>query len=66
MNMMFHNQQKTGCFEYDATSLDLNQRIKNLKHSTLELTEKVYVDKPMKKQKELPIERKQGMVQTLV
>lgn len=55
---MFNNQQRTGAFDYDANYLDNNTLIKNLKYSTVELTEKIYVDKPIKKQKELPIERK--------
>ncbi len=40
--------------------------IKNLKYSTVEVTERVYVDQPMKKQKEVPIERKQGVANSLI
>ncbi len=40
--------------------------IKNLKYSTVEVTERVYVDKPMKKQKEVPIERKQDVANSLI
>jgi hypothetical protein len=32
----------------------------------VEVTERVYVDKPMKKQKEVPIERKQDVTNTLI
>lgn len=46
----------TGKFAYDANFIDLNMYVKNLKTNTVELTEKVYVDKPFKKQKEIPIE----------
>jgi hypothetical protein len=46
-------------FDYDGASyVDLNTIVKNLKYNTVEVTEKVYVDKPMRKQKEVPIERK--------
>ena len=45
-------------FDYDANYVDLNSFIKNLKYSTVEVTERVYVDMPMRKQKEVPIERK--------
>jgi hypothetical protein len=47
----------SGRFDYDANYIDLNTFIKNLKYSSVEITERVYVDKPMKKQKEVPIER---------
>lgn len=40
--------------------------IKNLKYSTVEVTERVYVDKPMRKQKEVPIERKQDVAHSLM
>ncbi len=35
-----------------------------MKCTTVEVTEKVYVDKPMRKQKEVPIERKQDVAMT--
>lgn len=52
-------------FDYDANYIDLNTQIKNLKYSSVEVTERVYVDKPMRKQKEVPIERKQDVAMTL-
>ena len=58
MELMFNNQQQSGQFDYDSNYIDLNTFVKNLKTATVELTEKVYVDKPMKKQKEVPIEKK--------
>lgn len=44
----------------------MSSLIKNLKYSTVEVTERVYVDKPMKKQKEVPIERKQDVANSLI
>jgi len=44
----------------------LSTIIRNLKYNTVEVTERVYVDKPMKKQKEVPIERKQDVTNTLI
>jgi hypothetical protein len=44
----------------------MNSFIKNLKYSTVEVTERVYVDKPMRKQKEVPIERKQDVAHSLM
>jgi hypothetical protein len=58
---MFTNQQMMGRFGYDATALDLNAMVRNLKYSNVELTERLYVDKPIKKQKEIPIEKKQEL-----
>jgi hypothetical protein len=46
--------------------VDLNTIIKNIKSTVVEVTERVYVDKPMKKQKELPIERKQDVMASLI
>jgi hypothetical protein len=46
----------TGKFDYDANFLDLNTQIRNLKTSRIELHEKIFLDKPLKKQKEVPIE----------
>ena len=65
MELMFNNQQSSGLFDYDSNYIDLNTIIKNLKYSTVEVTERVYVDKPMRKQKEVPIERKQDVTNTL-
>jgi hypothetical protein len=53
-------------FDYDANYVDLNSIIKNLKYSSVEVTERVYVDKPMRKQKEVPIERKQDVANSLI
>lgn len=65
MELMFNNQQANGMFDYDSNYIDLNTQIKNLKYSSVEVTERVYVDKPMRKQKEVPIERKQDIAMTL-
>lgn len=66
MELMFNNQQSSGMFDYDgANYIDLNAFIKNLKCNVVEVTEKVYVDMPMRKQKEVPIERKQDIAMTL-
>lgn len=54
----------TGKFTYEASALDLNAYVKNLKTNTVELTEKVYVDKPFRKQKELPIENQHAIAST--
>lgn len=54
----FINNQRTGNFDYDANYLDSNVLVKNLKYSTIELTERIYVDKPIRMQKDLPIEKK--------
>ena len=53
---MLCDAQKTGRFDYDTNYLDLNMFIKNLKTSTIELNERFYVDKPLKRQKDMPIE----------
>jgi hypothetical protein len=45
-------------FDYDSNYIDMNTQVKNLKYSSVEVTERVYVDMPMRKQKEVPIERK--------
>lgn len=66
MELMFNNQQMSGQFDYDASYVDLNTVIKNIKVAVVEVTERVYVDKPMKKQKELPIERKQDVMASLI
>ena len=66
MELMFSNQQSSGQFDYDSNNIDLNTIIKNLKYNTVEVTERVYVDKPMRKQKEVPIERKQDVASTLM
>jgi hypothetical protein len=55
-SLMLCDAQKTGRFDYDTNYLDLNMFIKNLKTSTIELNERFYVDKPLKRQKDMPIE----------
>jgi hypothetical protein len=45
-------------FDYDSNYIDINTQVKNLKYTAVEITERVYVDMPMRKQKEVPIERK--------
>jgi len=44
----------------------MNTLIKNLKYQAVEVTERVYVDKPMRKQKEVPIERKQDVAMSMM
>ena len=44
----FINNQRTGNFDYDTNYLDPNVVVKNLKYSNIELTERIYVDKPIK------------------
>lgn len=39
----------TGKFSYDTNFIDLSTYVKNLKTNTVELTEKIYADKPFKK-----------------
>jgi len=46
---MFNNQQSSGHFDYDSNYVDLSSFVKNLKTNTVEVTERVYVDKPMRK-----------------
>jgi len=53
-------------FDYDTNYLDNNTVIKNLKYSTVELTERIYVDKPMKRQKDMPMQKKNDIVSSLV
>lgn len=52
-------------FDYDSNYIDINTQVKNLKYTAVEITERVYVDMPMRKQKEVPIERKQDVAMTL-
>lgn len=66
MELMFNNQQSSGQFDYDSNYVDMSSFIKNLKYSSVEVTERVYVDKPMRKQKEVPIERKQDVAHSLM
>lgn len=42
--------------DYDTNYIDMNMYVRNLKTSTVELNEKVYVDKPVKRNKDVPIE----------
>jgi hypothetical protein len=35
--------------DYDTSAIDLSTFVKNLKTTYVELTEKIYVDKPLKK-----------------
>ena len=49
-------QMNGGEIQYDTNFIDYLAYIKNLKTNCIELTERRYVDMPMKKQKEIPIE----------
>lgn len=60
------DSQMTGKFAYESTAIDLNTAVKNLKSNTVELTEKIYVDKPYRKQKEVPIENQHALASTFV
>lgn len=46
---MFNYAQMSGRFEYDANYINMNTQIKNLKTSILQVTERIYVDKPINK-----------------
>ena len=39
----------SGRFEYDSNYINMTTVIKNLKTSIIELTDRIYVDKPIKK-----------------
>ena len=46
---LFNIAQSSGRFDYDANYINWNTFIRNLKTSNVMLTDKVYVDKPIKK-----------------
>lgn len=46
----------TSVLDYDTNHIDMDMYVRNLKTSTVQLSEKVYVDKPMKRFKDVPIE----------
>jgi hypothetical protein len=48
MELMFNNHQSSGQFDYDSNYIEPSSRIRNLKFNTVEVTERMYVDKPMK------------------
>ena len=56
-DMMFNYAQLSGRFDYDSNYINMNSCIMNLKTSILQLTDRIYVDKPIKKQKEVPMQR---------
>lgn len=56
----------SGRFDYDANYIYMSSRIKNLKTSIVELTDRIYVDKPIKKQKEVPMQRQKDLSQTFI
>ena len=60
----FNIAQSNGAFDYDANYINWNTFIKNLKTTTVKLTEKVYVDKPIGMQKAVPMQRKKDLAQT--
>ena len=62
--MMFKHAQMSGRFDYDTNYIELKTFVKNLKTSTVELTDRIYVDKPIRKQKEVPMQKKQDLAQT--
>lgn len=64
--MVFNYAQMSGRFEYDANYISMNTYIRNLKTNILQLTDRIYVDKPIKKQKEVPMQRQKDLSQTFV
>ena len=42
----------------------MNMYVRNLKTNTIELNEKVYVDKPLKRSKDVPIENQHALAST--
>ena len=46
---MFNYAQMSGRFEYDSNYINMNTQVKNLKTSILQVTERIYVDKPINK-----------------
>ena len=55
-SQILEDAQINGKLHYDVNFIDYKTQLRNLKTNCLELTEKVYVDKPIKRQKEIPIE----------
>lgn len=51
-------------FSYDSNFIDLNSYVRNLKTNMIELREKIYVDKPVRKVKEIPIENQHALAST--
>ena len=41
--------QMTGRFDYDTNFIDMNMYVKNLKANSIELNERIYVDKPLRR-----------------
>ena len=58
---MFNYAQLSGRFDYDSNYINMNSCIMNLKTSILQLTDRIYVDKPIKKQKEVPMQRQRDL-----
>lgn len=54
----------SGRFEYDSNYINWNTIVKNLKTSIIQLTDRIYVDKPIRKQKEVPMQKKKDMAKT--
>lgn len=65
-DLMFNYAQLSGRFDYDSNYINMNSCIMNLKTSILQLTDRIYVDKPIKKQKEVPMQRQRDLSQTFV
>ncbi|CDW71590.1 UNKNOWN [Stylonychia lemnae] len=61
---IFNIAQQSGRFDYDANHLNQNTIIRNLKTTNLMLTDRIYVDKPINKQKEVPMQKKKDMEST--
>jgi hypothetical protein len=59
------NQMMTGRFEYEVSNLDMNSLVRNLRTDCVEIIDKVYVDKPLRLQKDVPIESKKMIANTL-
>jgi hypothetical protein len=62
--MIFNYAQMSGRFDYDANYINWNTNVKNIKTSFVQLTDRVYVDKPIKKQKEVPMQKKKDLAKT--
>jgi hypothetical protein len=59
------NQMMTGRFDYEVGNLDMNSLVRNLRTDCVEIIDKVYVDKPLRLQKDVPIESKKLIASTL-
>lgn len=54
----------SGKIEYDTNFIDYQTKLRNLKTNCIELTERIYIDKPLKRQKDVPIENQHALAST--